>query len=1164
MVHIERVEVYGFKSFGFKNTVVKLAPGLVSISGPNGSGKSNILDAIRFALGEKNAKVMRADTLKDLVHDIRGSGGTKIARASVHLDNRDRTIPVDSDRVEVTRVIDAGGESEYYVNKRKTTRGHLVDTLEAVNAGLNQLNHVQQGTITRISEFGAEEKRRAIEDLIGLSYFDEKKEQATKQLDQADRKLDVALAQMGEVRNRILELEGERNQMIRQRLLESALRRYTAMESLQRLARERSRAKSLEDRLGRASGDLDRQDARLRDMREGIAGVESEKQKYAAGADTHQKERADMELGISRAARAHRAAQDTLRQSLRRVVQIDQRISGIRSEIYDIVESRRQARSKTDHTRSAAREAGNSLDHISAALAAIDERRDRILDEQARAAAENSRIQDKLRPLRADLDRCQRRLAELDMSIDRETREGASDRVKLEGLGKRLAEMEPLRRRLESWIRRREESAESARLEAERLEAERRRLVGDLAGLDPLVAEAGKAVARYDSKLRLVKRVMHEDYSIGRLRTEAPDLGVLGLAYELLSWPPEYERAVMAAGADWLKALVVEDVGTMAAISEAARSMNLPRIRMIPLDSMRDAIPQDVPDALARRVSCDDTAEPLRRFVFGGVALAESAESARRNAARGIRSVTVDGECFWPGGTSVLDRGSRVSNLTQMISVSSHVGGLQKSITLLERARRRRTAKLAGITARLSILAGDRSDMRVQTASAKQNLSELDSRMSSARRVSGEISGRMESRRSRLPGMIKERDTLRGRAAGMRADIAAAESSARSDQRMDDRLSSINRHKADFEKLQTEANSRLSRSRAELSETESSGRRLVMQASALAREQASLVRERRELVSGQDALREDVDSKGRHLEGLHDREQRIIQESGSWVSRTRECDARLDRLRSDERRLAEEVHELQRRCDALRSDLDSSRLESSRISDSLPANPPPSPPDGMDVAPAISAIRAELESLPALNATAPAAYSSVSQGYRSMSNRKNSLELERNRIVAFIEDVERDKRQTYLNAFDTVDKEIRTIFGRMSGGNAWLELENEDDVFGSGIRYMVQFPGKPKRTSVSISGGEKTLAATVFVLALQKLNPSPFYLFDEVDAHLDAPNSERLANILGERAKNSQFIMVSLKEFVVQKAGLIYGVYPKNGVSQVVSYRDSRTRPVAV
>ncbi|MGI0077645.1 MAG: AAA family ATPase, partial [Nitrosopumilaceae archaeon] len=185
-------------------------------------------------------------------------------------------------------------------------------------------------------------------------------------------------------------------------------------------------------------------------------------------------------------------------------------------------------------------------------------------------------------------------------------------------------------------------------------------------------------------------------------------------------------------------------------------------------------------------------------------------------------------------------------------------------------------------------------------------------------------------------------------------------------------------------------------------------------------------------------------------------------------------------------------------------------------------------------------------------------YIDLATGYRSMSTRKNELEEERNSIVKFIESIEKDKRQTFLDAFDIVDKEIRLIFSKMTGGNAWLELENEDDIFSSGITYMIQFKDKPKRTSTSISGGEKTLAAVVFVLALQKLKPSPFYLFDEIDAHLDAPNSEKLAKIIEERSKGSQFLMVSLKDSVVEKAKLIYGVYPKNGVSHIVTYKDKR------
>ena len=213
MVHLKKVEIYGFKSFGFKNTIVQFEPGLVSISGPNGSGKSNILDAIQFALGENKPKILRVDKLRSLIHDIEGNRhGAKMTRSSVHFDNSDRKIPVDSDLVEITREMNEQGESIYYLNKKKTTRSQILDLLDMANAGLGQLNAIQQGTVTRISEFTSEEKRETIEDLIGLSYFDEKKTEALKQLDDADRRFEIATAKMGEIKKRIDELEEERNQ----------------------------------------------------------------------------------------------------------------------------------------------------------------------------------------------------------------------------------------------------------------------------------------------------------------------------------------------------------------------------------------------------------------------------------------------------------------------------------------------------------------------------------------------------------------------------------------------------------------------------------------------------------------------------------------------------------------------------------------------------------------------------------------------------------------------------------------------------------------------------------------------------------------------------------------------------------------------------------------
>ncbi|MGH9986748.1 MAG: AAA family ATPase, partial [Nitrososphaeraceae archaeon] len=174
-MHIKKLEVYGFKSFGFKNSVLTFDKGLIAVTGPNGSGKSNILDAIMFALGENSPRVLRVDRFQSLFHDSH-STHHKMIHVSLTFDNHDRGIPIDSDNVTLTRDMEGqAGESEYYLNGKKVTKGTIVELLEIVIATSNKLNIVQQGMITRISELNSDERRRIIEDIIGLSYFDEKR-----------------------------------------------------------------------------------------------------------------------------------------------------------------------------------------------------------------------------------------------------------------------------------------------------------------------------------------------------------------------------------------------------------------------------------------------------------------------------------------------------------------------------------------------------------------------------------------------------------------------------------------------------------------------------------------------------------------------------------------------------------------------------------------------------------------------------------------------------------------------------------------------------------------------------------------------------------------------------------------------------------------------------
>lgn len=1163
MVHIEKVEIYGFKSFGFRNTTVKLAPGLVSISGANGSGKSAILDAIAFALGERSPKILRVGKLSEIIHDQKG-GSSKIARASVHLDNAERAIPVDADHINITRILEASGESVYYLNGQKSTRSRIYDVLNVANAGLTGLNHIQQGAISRIADLGANEKREIISESIGLSYFDEKKEQAVRELDKADRHLEIVLAKTGEMRQRIDELEEERTQMIRHSVIQKDLKHYETLLQLQKLVRIKDNIESLGQKVAETDKELQEASGNLDETRTQIDTLEDKKRGLMGDAEVQGDATARIASSIATVRAKHQNAESELRIAERRLTQSRDRADNIRSETQGIIRARKRNRTKQAEAHQKMIQISSKRDSISRSLAEVDRRRSALLDKQARLAAQAAASNQRMSTLTETLAKLDRERTQISLSIRQAKTNADSDRNKIQGLDDSIEDLVSLENRMKLWLKHQDDTIDNMKSLIDKIKSERAGAVSDLNQMAPLIEEAGSGAARYESKLHLVKKVMHEDYSIGRLRTNASQLGVLGTVYELMKWPQSYERAVLACGSDWLKALVVADVQTSAAIEHELRRLRLPRIRIISLDMIHPSVmSDDSPKRLSEFVTCDERLGPLRDLLFGHVTIHRTIRSAEDAAAKGMAAVTVSGRYMRPKGGTILDRGSRISNLTKIISMSSEIGGLQRSVDMLKSMRAGRLKLLRNLDNSISAMSGRCATSREHRASATTSLTDITTRIGAARRSRARILSRLAAYDANLPEKMsrlthlseKIEDTKRR----LREERASAPTQKAGD--MAEQLASVNRHKADFESLQTQATRQYSQADAAWRGTKSAAADLLRRAGFLARENKKMIKEGIEVRNSLPGLRHTVDKHHLALQNLRQEEQKVIQVSSGAMSRLQSCESQLKQLRKQERTLSGREGVLQRRHDSLERDLSHAQTQAARISDTLPPHMAKSMPPDIEVEPLISALKEELDSLPPLNANAPSAYDTLSEGYRAMSDRKNMLEGERNRIVSFIEEIERDKRQRFLEAFDIVDTEIRTIFQKMIGGDASLELEDEDDLFKSGITYMVQFPGKSRRTSTSISGGEKTLAAIAFVLALQKLKPSPFYLFDEIDAALDAPNAENLANILAERAKGFQFVVISHKEFVVQKAGLIYGVYPKNGISQVVTYRDRRVRP---
>jgi chromosome segregation protein len=202
----------------------------------------------------------------------------------------------------------------------------------------------------------------------------------------------------------------------------------------------------------------------------------------------------------------------------------------------------------------------------------------------------------------------------------------------------------------------------------------------------------------------------------------------------------------------------------------------------------------------------------------------------------------------------------------------------------------------------------------------------------------------------------------------------------------------------------------------------------------------------------------------------------------------------------------------------------------------------------------IRMMRFELERVGAVNQLALSHYAEQISRYRELSLRLNELEREKQAIVQFMDQIDSKKRRVFMSAFEKINANLQSYFSKLTGGGtAFLQLENSDEPFQGGIDMIVQFPNKPSIVVSGASGGERSVSAVAFIFALKDFSPSSFYILDEVDAHLDAFHVSKLAEVLLEEAGKTQFIVITLKPEMVNKAQKVYGVYERNGVSSVIS-----------
>jgi chromosome segregation protein len=1171
---IKRLEVIGFKSFCDRSVVTFNEP-ITAVVGPNGCGKSNIVDAIRWCMGEQSAKHLRGGAMQDVIFagsDSRGPLG--MCEVTLVFEN-DGNVPLEYlaySEIAVTRKLYRDGTSEYFLNKTPCRLRDVVDFFLGTGIGAKAYSIIEQGRVGMIVSSKPEDRRFLIEEAAGITKYKVKKKAAEKKMEQTRQNLlrvsDVVAEiekQLGSLRRQAqkaerykqykaelkdielwsatqrwlgyfaeervageahAQLESEREAahtqlLARETEVEAA--RLEAAHEGERLSEEQQALYELDNRikLGEAEAEHEEREARGLDERavEGEEEIELTDRQVAAQAEESERARGELvevEAAAAGQGEALRAREEAWRARKDELSAVQRQVDGTRQEV---------GACKADIARAEGGERSASR------------RRDDLQLRASRVGEEDARLGARAGELRGEIERTGESLGGL-----RQLKLGlVEERERSEA---RVAEL-------------------------------KERLAGSGAELDTLTTELHKKRSRRHSLEEIHSK--YEGFARGtRAILGQKKWGVLGPIADFIDAPAEYESAVEAVLAERLGAVLVESQEVGVDAIEVLKSKNEGRASFFPINRFSDQTPPstEIPEGCKGRLldhlKVAEEHQGVARYLFGDVFIVDDLLTALDLWRGGARHcyVTIEGELCDAHG--VVTGGSREAAAAGVLAQKREMRELDELLGPLEARHTELTAQhtadkeeLQAIGKTLEALKHDAHQQEMQILTHDKDLHRLSEELSRAE--------------ARLAVLAEDRAELERQAgeAAREAEEAALALRAARDQlvSLEDRLSSLGHEQVRLLEAVETAQEALTALKVEVAQSEERRNRLGQTLARLDAERADksarkvrllenirVGRERAgELRATASGRREElirlVDERARKVEELQvarsayeARRATLGQAEGEMKGMRHH----LDQLLGEVTKLEVKRHDLT----AARTHLEESIAERYRIDvrDHLHDYHLRAPVGEAQDARA-DELRDLIDRMGEINLHAIEEYNELEKRFTFLSGQKGDLEKALAQLEEAIDRINKTSKKRFRDVFDLVNAKFQEIFPRcFRGGQARLVLTDEENILESGIEIIAQPPGKKNSTVEVLSGGEKAMTAVALIFAIFLIKPSPFCLLDEVDAPLDEANVGRFNDLIRELTDRTQFIVITHNKRTMQIADHLYGVTMEEpGISKLVS-----------
>ncbi len=1171
-MYISKLTLQGFKSFANKETV-QFGEGITTVVGPNGCGKTNIVDAIRWVLGEQKYSVLRSGKMEDVIFN--GAAGLKplsMTEVTLTVHNNRGKLPLEYNDVEIGRRVFRNGESEYFMNRTPCRLKDVHDLFIDTGMGADAYSVIELKMIEQILSETGEDRRKMFEEAAGINKYKQQRKSVLRKFEATKADLDNINNIIGEVESKVNALNLQLKRFKRHEKLTIDLKENEILLATIRVKRldelsaplvkkisdikKRRESKNTEENLHehelhqlrkafeQASQEMETSQSELRDL-------ETEREQIQQKILVWNEQIRSSESAVDRMSRES-STNDSKKETLStHILGYESEIQAIEPRIEEKLseyKKKREAFSSIEIDYNSAKEALERVQNMRW------EKQRNVADQQSLLQRTDTLVEEKTHLIT----QLENKISNLQDSQKNLSKEQKELEVKKKSVGTQLAKTNGEIKRIESLLENNQKNRHDLTLKHHSLITQVETLESQLQFYRELVI-TGEG---YPSG---VKHVLGNKESF-------PE--VLGTVADLFQVDEKYKLAIEASLGEFANVLVVEDKNTANAVLEKAKNERLNQIALIPYKDIniekktKNNSPSGSLGFASTLVEVSEELQPLAEFLLGDIAVFESLQDVNQDD--GFSKVDLHGSY---SGANYILKSKKDSSQGSVIGRSKKIESLDARIVSLVDTAESIKTELDALDASIEALEGEMDDLSTEAETMIDEQSGVETEII---RNHYKQSQTLESiqEQTRLIGderndLHQLKDSLDTLTPKLRDEELKLEHMDQKQKEANELLLEVQRKRDDFQQEMQEV-------RIELLNLENQRDNLVFQKQTaeetikdLDQRNQEITGEIEDLKTKKVSIQQDIETNEKESVRLNGQiiKQRSIHQlkRDAYNDTYRDIESLENQIRKEQRSKEELLEELQQ-FELQLSDFNQKKSAIiERIKDRYQARLAKGLPEGQatdektvdDLELAIQRIERSIENIGPINMAVQVEYDEEKKRMDLLISQRDDLVQSEENLRETIAKIDRVARKQFRETFDRVKENFEKLFVMFfEGGKGHLDLVGDPDPLEADVAIYAQPPGKRNQSLRMLSAGEKALTAIALLFSIYQVKPSPYCILDEVDAPLDDVNIRKFTRVLNEFAKETQFIVVTHNKLTMEAANYMYGVtMEQKGVSKLVSVK---------